>query len=134
MNFLKKNEKMCVQIKKYDIIIPVPISKKRFKERGYNQSHLIAVDLAKTLEMKYLKDGLLKIKDNPAQSSLNQDERENNVKNVYKLNTIYKDKVYLKKILLVDDIFTTGSTANECSRILKEAGASQVGILTIAKD
>ena len=51
LEFIKNNEEMCSQIKKYDIIIPVPVSKKRFKQRGYNQSALIAKNLAKTLNI-----------------------------------------------------------------------------------
>ncbi len=133
-NFLIKNEKMCVQIKKYDIIMPIPISKKRFKERGYNQSDLLAKDLAKRLCIKYEKDGVVKIKDNLAQSSLSKEEREENVRDVYKINEKKKSKFIGKRVLLIDDIFTTGNTANECSKILIEKGVAQVGILTIARD
>ena len=132
--FLKKNEKICVQIKKYDIIVSVPISKRRFKERGYNQSALFAKNLAQELKMKYLEKVLIKVRDNPAQSTLNQEEREENVKNMYKINILTKSKIYGKKILLVDDIFTTGSTVNECSKVLIDGGALNVGVLTIAKD
>jgi ComF family protein len=132
INFLKNNLEMCVQIKKYDIIIPVPISKKRYKQRGYNQSGIFAKDLARELEIKYLENVLIKLKDNIAQSLLNQDEREKNVQNVYKAISV--EKIVNKNILLVDDIFTTGSTLNECSKVLKEAGASNIGVFTIAKD
>lgn len=58
--------------------------------------------------------------------------REENVKNVYKIQNM--DKIINKKILLVDDIFTTGATLNECSKLLKQAGAKKVDIFTIAKD
>ncbi len=133
INFLKKNEKICVQIKKYDIIIPVPISLKRKKERGYNQSDLIAKDLALELNIKYIKNALLKIKNNSAQSTLTAEEREKNVKDVYKIKKNMIHKLYEKNILLIDDIFTTGSTVNECSRVLKEAGVYKIGVLTIAK-
>ena len=134
VNFLKKNEKMCVQIKKYDIIMPIPISKKRFKERGYNQSGLFARELARNLQIQNLKNGLIKIKNNPAQSSLSKEQREYNVKDVYKVNLKTTNNMKGKKVLLVDDIFTTGNTVNECSKILLDAGVIQVGILTIAKD
>ena len=133
INFLKKNEKICVQIKKYDIIIPVPISLKRKKERGYNQSDLIAKDLALELNIKYIKNALLKIKNNSEQSTLTAEEREKNVKDVYKIKKNMIHKLYEKNILLIDDIFTTGSTVNECSRVLKEAGVYKIGVLTIAK-
>ncbi len=58
--------------------------------------------------------------------------REENVKNVYKIKNV--DKIINKKILLVDDIFTTGATLNECSKLLKQAGARKVDVFTIAKD
>ncbi len=132
VNFLKKNLKMCLQIKKYDIIISVPISKKRYKQRGYNQSSIFAKDIARELEIEYLENVLIKAKDNIAQSLLNQDEREANVKNVY--NVLHTEKIINKNILIVDDIFTTGATLNECSRVLKNVGAGNIGVFTIAKD
>lgn len=58
--------------------------------------------------------------------------REENVKNVYKIQNM--DRIINKKILLVDDIFTTGATLNECSKLLKQAGAKKVDVFTIAKD
>ena len=132
LEFIKNNEKICAQIKKYDIIMPIPISKKRLKKRGYNQSALIAKNLAKMLNVDYKENVLVKIKDNKPQSEMGQDERKNNVKGVYTIKN--KEKIYQKKILLIDDIFTTGNTVNECAKILIENSAHIVGIFTIAKD
>ena len=132
VNFLKKNEKMCVQIKKYDIITPVPISKKRFKQRGYNQSKLIAKKMAKVMDLNYTDDVLIKNKDNIAQSLLEKQDRESNVNGVYILRN--SKKIKQKNILLIDDIYTTGSTVNECSKILKKADVNKIGIFTLAKD
>jgi len=132
LEFIKNSEKICTQIKKYDIIMPIPISKKRMKQRGYNQSTLIAKNLAKMLNIEYKENVLVKIKDNKPQSELGQHERSANVKGVYKIKALRN--IYIKKILLIDDIFTTGSTANECARVLKENNANSVGIFTIAKD
>ena len=133
VNFLKNNEKICAQIKKYDIIVPIPISKKRFKQRGYNQSDLFAKEISKEFDIKYDgKEILIKIKDNNPQSSLTGEERIKNVQGVYRIKN--KQKIYNKKILLVDDIFTTGNTANECAKVLIENSARKVGIFTIAKD
>ena len=132
VNCIKYNEKICKFIKKYDIIMPIPISKRRLKERGYNQSSLIAKKIAKNLNIEYREDILIKIKDNNRQSELTQEERMLNVHGVYiaKKTHLIKNK----KILLVDDIFTTGNTANECSRILKNYFAGNIGVFTIAKD
>ena len=130
--FIEKNKKICEQIKKYDIIIPVPISKKRLKERGYNQSALIAKEIANYLKIEYNEKVLIKIKDNIAQSILEGKDRELNVKDVYKVKDF--EKIKNKKILVIDDIYTTGSTVNECSRILKINGAKDIGVFIIAKD
>ena len=130
--FIKKNQKICLFLKKYDIIIPIPISKKRMKQRGYNQSALIARKISKEFNIKYYEDCLLKDKHTEAQSSLSKEERTKNVENVYSVKN--QEKIINKKILLIDDIYTTGNTVNECSKILKQAGAYKIGILTIAKD
>ena len=131
---MKKNPKFCVQIKKYDIIIPVPISKKRYKERGYNQSSIIARNIAKRFDLKYIEDVLIKNKDNIPQSLLKKEDREDNVKKIYTLNPKRIDSIKNKKILIVDDIFTTGNTVNECAKVLRKINIKQVGVLTIAKD
>ena len=127
------NKKVMKYIRSYDYVIPIPLHKYRYRERGYNQAYLI---------LKYLqkKDSKIKIKINilqkskniKPQSSLNKLERKDNIKNAYCI--INSIEVKNKKILLFDDVFTTGSTTNECSRILKKSGAKKVGVLTIAKD
>ena len=128
-----KNEKIYSFLKKYDIMTQVPIHKKRKKQRGYNQSELVAKEIAKNIEnISYEKDILIKNKNTLPQSTLNKSQREQNVQGVYEI--INNEKVKNKKIILFDDIFTTGNTANECARILKENGAKDVLVLTIAKD
>lgn len=114
-----KNEKICRKIKKYDIIMPVPIHKKRKNERGYNQSELIARKLAEDLKLELVTNALLKQKHTIPQSSLSKKQREDNVKQVYKIQN--KQKIENRKIILLDDIYTTGATTEECSKILKQA-------------
>ena len=132
LEFIKNNENICAQIKKYDIIIPVPISKKRLNSRGYNQSSLIAKNLAQELNIEYSEKILIKIKDNKPQSEMKQDTRKSNVRGVYKV--INKERINNKKVLIVDDIFTTGSTVDECARVLKDNNAESIGVFTLAKD
>lgn len=131
-NYILKDSKIFQILNNYDVIIPVPISSKRFKERGYNQAELVAKEIAKTLKKQLITNYLYKNKNIAPQSTLNKEEREENIKGVYKL----KNKVALldKKVLLIDDIYTTGSTVNECSKVLEEAMPSKIGIITIAKD
>lgn len=124
-----KNEKIYGIIKSYDIIVAVPIHKKRKNERGYNQSELIAKEIAKNVEgLKYEKV-LKKVKNNERQSLLSKAERMKNVKGVYEIqeSKIIKDK----KVILFDDIYTTGSTAEECTKVLKLNQAKEVIVLTI---
>ena len=132
VNFLLKNKKMFEIIKTYDTIVPVPISKKRKRTRGYNQSYLIAKDIANIVGIKLENRVLFKIKNIIEQSKLNKEDRGKNIKGVYEIKNDYRIKD--KKILLFDDIYTTGSTANECCRMLKEVNLDKIGVLTIAKD
>lgn len=130
--FLLKNKKICRFFETYDIITPVPIHKKRKALRGYNQSKLIARKIANSYEnLEYLELLEKKINNKP-QSSLTKLERIQNTKNVYCAKKI--EKINGKNIILIDDIYTTGSTVNECSKILKQNGARNVAIITIAKD
>lgn len=120
-------------INNYDYIIPIPLHKYRNRERGYNQSFLILKALAKKNKNIIIRNNILQKQRNiKPQSSLNKLERKNNIKNAYTITN--KLEIKNKKILLFDDVFTTGSTTNECSRILKENGAKKIGVLTIAKD
>lgn len=132
VNFLIKNKKICRFLKSYDIIIPVPIHYNRKITRGYNQSGLIAKDITKKLNIKYEDKVLLKNVNNKPQSTKNKVNRKENVIGVYYIKNEYR--ISGKKILLLDDIYTTGSTVNECSKILKQAGAKRIDIITIAKD
>lgn len=130
--FFINNKKICGFLKKYDIILSVPISKQRENKRGYNQSKIIAKKISKLENIEFDENILFKKKHNKPQSELNRKQRLENVKDVY--NVQNRQKIKEKRILLFDDIYTTGATANECAKILKLHGAKSVGILTIAKD
>lgn len=114
----------------FDIIIPVPIYIKRYRERGYNQSELLSKFISRKLNVKNKTRVLLKIKNNKPQSTLDKDTRMKNVINVYRVKS--NKSIQRKRVLLVDDIYTTGATANECAKVLKEAGALKVICITIA--
>ncbi len=127
-----KTKKTYSFLKKYDIILYVPMFKKHKLIRGYNQSELIAQRLSNVLGIKLEKNNLVKIIETKKQSTLTKNQREKNVKNAFKLKN--PEKIKDKKVILFDDIYTTGSTVNECSKILKKAGATEIAILTIAVD
>lgn len=132
VNFLLKDEKFFQILKSYDTIVPVPISKKREKERGYNQSLLLAKEIANNTGLNLINNCLYKTKNIIEQSKLNKEDRLKNIQGVYELRNYQVLKN--KKILLLDDIYTTGSTVSECCRILRKADLDKIGVLTIAKD
>ena len=133
VKFMLKNKKICDFLKNYDIIIPVPIHTKRRMERGYNQSALIAKAISKKIpQIDYLEDVLIKKINNKPQSTKNKSERKNNVIGAYYMKN--KEKINNKKILLLDDIYTTGNTVNECCKILQSANPKCIDVITIAKD
>ena len=132
VNFVLKNQKMFENLKSYDTIIPVPISKKRMKQRGYNQSLLIAKELGNRLNIEIQTKCLIKKQDVIEQSKLNREQRSKNIQNVYELKN--KQIIENKKIILVDDIYTTGSTVKECSKTLKKANPKEIDVLVLAKD
>ena len=132
VTFLLNNKKAFENIKKYDTIIPVPISKKILKTRGYNQSLLIAKSIAKNTGLTLMDKNLIKTKNIIEQSKLNKEDRQQNIQGVYELEN--KQALNNKKILLIDDIYTTGSTVNECSKILMQGNPSIIGIFVLAKD
>lgn len=114
---------------KADLIIPVPVSKKRKFARGYNQSFLIANIASELTGIKIENTVLVKSRDNPKQSLLSLKERIDNTRNIFKVRN--SEKIRNKNIILIDDIYTTGATANECSKVLKNAGAKSVIVLTV---
>lgn len=127
-----EDKKACEFIKSYDIIIPVPVHKARKSKRGYNQSELIAKEISKELKIKTYSDVLIKINNNKVQSTLNKNERKENVKNAYKI--INEQKINNKNIIIFDDIYTTGSTIKECIKTLKKSNVNKIGVLILAKD
>jgi ComF family protein len=110
-----------------DYITWVPMHKVRKKERGYNQAELLAREMAKHLNIKAV-PLLKRIKNTKAQSLLKRDDRLKNLKGAI----ICTSKVDGKSILLIDDVFTTGATAEECSKVLKNSGVKKIYVQTLA--
>ena len=128
-------------IQNYNCITCVPLHEKRLKKRGYNQSDLIAKEVAQHFNIAYCNNLLIKKTNIVAQSTLNKDERLANIQNAFELNRDAVSKVKpLRsnpnglKIAIFDDIFTTGSTANECAKNIHLLEPSKIGIVTLAKD
>lgn len=109
---------------KIDLIIPVPLSKERLKQRGYNQAAEIAKYLSSLSQLPLDDQTLIRHKDTKPNSGLSPQQRLKNVNNVFTTSKLLAPKY--KVILLIDDIYTTGSTVNECSKQLTKAGAKEV--------
>ena len=114
----------------FDAITWVPVSKKRLRKRGFDQTHYLAASLCVDWHVDPM-ETLEKIADNPPQSGISDPaERRANVLGVYR--AVHPENIAGKRFLLVDDIITTGATLGECVRVLKEAGAADVICITLA--
>jgi ComF family protein len=114
-----------------DLLLPVPLHIKRLRERGFNQAHLVNKKWAGPEGVPF--DGLTLSRNRwtEPQTSLTRAERRKNVKGAFSVR--HPNKAKGRRILLVDDVFTTGATVNECSRVLMKAGAESVDVLTLAR-
>ena len=111
-------------------ILPVPLSTHRLKHRSYNQTQLLAEALSRKLSIPVFPQILEKIKETPPQSLLSAEKRRENVKDAYKVTD--RKTLKGKKVLLIDDVITTGATVNACTRALMRAGIKQVYVTAIA--
>lgn len=114
-----------------DIMIPVPVTKKRRLFRKYNQTELLCQELKKLSKLHYEPRILEKTKETVAQKTLNREKRLKNLKKSFSLNPEFSVKH--KNILLIDDVITTGATSNACTQLLKESGADKVYVATLAR-
>lgn len=112
-----------------DGIVPVPLHARRLKEREFNQTALIGKHMSRYSGIPLLPDVLRKVKETPAQVNVTGKERLKNVKNTFSAGRA----VAGLRLLLVDDVITTGATAHECARVLIKAGAERVTVMAIAR-
>jgi ComF family protein len=125
------HEKLLDSYAEPEIILPVPLHPSRLRERGFNQALVIAQGCLPNWKEKIETGLLLRHRPTTPQSGLSGKERRRNLKNVFSLAG--PEKVAGARILLVDDVYTTGSTVNECSRVLRGAGAKRIEVFTLAR-
>jgi ComF family protein len=116
--------------KKFDLILPVPMHKKKIKIRGYNQSDFFAEGLSEAMNVNYSPVIFERVSESTSQTKKNRFERWLNVKDIYKLKE--PEAVIDKHVLLADDVITTGATFEACARELLDKGAREVSIVAIA--
>lgn len=113
-----------------DVIVPVPISAGNLKVRGFNQTELLGRQISKIIKVKMDNNILYRIKETPSQRELTRAAREKNLLHAFQVRD--SRKIAGKNILLVDDVYTTGSTTKECTRTLLDSGAERVAVITWA--
>ena len=118
-------------IAEYDFILPIPIHKKRLRERGFNQAALLADGIAKVENIPVLVDTLVRKRHTVAQSSLDRDARQQNIVGAFEVRN--PDVIGGKRLLIIDDVFTTGATIREAVSELWTADPAEVDVLTLAR-
>lgn len=114
-----------------DALVPVPLSRSRTRSRGYNQAELLAKTIGRSCEIEVRADLLTRTEDGPPQARASSiEERASNVRDAFEA----RDEAANLRLLLIDDVMTTGSTLNACARSLKKAGATWVGGLVLARE
>ena len=114
----------------FDLIVPVPLHPRKLAKRGYNQAAVFAEGLARSLNIPWSADGLRRVANTATQTKKNRLQRWTNVATVFEIGQ--PSEIEGRRILLVDDVLTTGATLEACGRVLLAAGASEVSIATIA--
>jgi len=126
-------------VREIDIVVPVPLHKKRFRKRGFNQAYLLIKGWIKNGQRDFNENGAVRIdrdvlireKSTKPQTGLSRKDRVKNIKNAFRV--IHPEKIKKKRVLVVDDVYTTGATTNECARVLLKQGAESVDVLTLAR-
>ncbi len=113
-------------------IVPIPLYSRRKKWRGFNQSELIAKEISNYLKIDYLPNILNKVKPTKEQALLSLEERITNIKDAFQVNKKNRNILRKRKIIILDDVFTSGATLKEAAKILKENGASRVAGLVVS--
>jgi ComF family protein len=114
----------------FDLILPVPLHQQRLRERGFNQALLLVRELSRRTSIPYRMKVIQKKRPTLPQVQLSRAEREKGVRKSF--HVLSGEELEGKTILLVDDVYTTGATVNECSRVLLAAGAARIDVFTLS--
>ncbi len=131
--FAKQMSRAGRRFKDADYILPVPLHPKRLARRSYNQAALLAKASAVYLAGDYAPDVLFRKKDTPSQGAQSGRGRYRNVQGAFEVSVSGREKIKGKNLILIDDVLTTGATAESCARTLKRAGAQKVWVLSLAR-
>lgn len=115
----------------FDLILPVPLHPQRLRQRGFNQSNLLARRISRRHSIPLDFTTLKRIRPTQPQTQLSGPERRENIRGAFEVQN--PQTIQKKHLLLIDDVYTTGATVGECSKVLRKAGAGQVDVLTLAR-
>ena len=134
IKFLKETDFFSEIDKKNILLIPIPLHKRKRRQRGFNQSELLTKAVALHFSLNFHPEILLRIKNNPPQAKINNFiEREKNIKNVFQISISNLNLIKNKWIILIDDVYTSGATIQEAAKILKNNGVKKVIGLVLAR-
>ncbi|RJQ16641.1 MAG: ComF family protein [Nitrospiraceae bacterium] len=119
-----------IELPQADAVVPVPLNEKRLRQREFNQSALLAKNLAESRGIPVVLNCLVRTRDTRQQVGLNSRDRRKNIKKAFDVKQ--KELIAGKNIMLVDDVVTTGATVRECARVLKKAGVENIYVITLA--
>jgi ComF family protein len=114
-----------------DVILPVPLHPERLRWRGFNQSLLLARRIGEALQVGVDAFSLVRARNTQPQVELSATERKRNVREAFRLTR--RSQILGRRVLLVDDVYTSGATVSECAMVLKEGGAKEIRVLTLAR-
>jgi ComF family protein len=124
-------DRLPVSASDYDVVIPVPLHWRRLWWRGFNQAALLAAEVARRLDLPLDTTAMSRRRFTTAQTSQHHDERVKNVRSAFAVTN--PERVINRRVLIVDDVMTTGATVDECARVLIAAGAACVDVFTLAR-
>jgi len=114
------------------ILVPVPMEKQKQKNRGYNQAEELAKELSKIVQAPVVLNNLVKVKETESQIKLSAEQRRKNLKGAFSLKD--PEAISGKKVFLIDDVYTTGSTMEECANVLRTARTKSVWGIVVARE
>jgi len=115
----------------FDVLVPIPLHRRRERHRGFNQAALLAAQVSRVLHVPLAADDCVRVRDTPPQTGLRAAERRKNVAGAF--HVPQPQRVRGRRVLLVDDVLTTGATAHACAQALRDAGARGVWVATLAR-
>jgi len=124
-------ERLEVADEQYDLVVPVPLHRRRLRWRGFNQAALLAAEVASKLDCKLDTTSLIRVIATGPQTANDLESRRRNVRRAFAVKRPHR--IANRRVLLVDDVMTTGATVNECARTLRAAGARSVDVFTLAR-